>query len=211
MLLSLCLVSCPSLFSSQSRFVSPQSQLLAFALETGFPSSSPIPILPIPSRPPGSFSSRAPATRRSSSTSRTEVQHWPLLPTPPATGGSQHHRPELTPTPAPRSMGPNPGTSARSIAQRAQRKREHQQRLSSNDGNIPPTPPPSNGRTRAGKLPLGDPPLSEYTNMQFLKGHRSLLHGHFTVSQLKSMTLDICQRCASTVTHSIGRQNASQN
>ena len=91
-----------------------------------------------------------PSRRR---TSGTAVAHnsRPLLPTPPATSRSHRYRQEPTPGPAQQHEGSTPGTSACSIAQQARQDRERQQRLSSVDGNVPPTPPPSNTRTRPGK------------------------------------------------------------
>ena len=91
----------------------------------------------------------SPSRRRTSGT--VAPGHQVLLPTPPGTGSSQRRQLAPTPGPAPRSESSTLGISARSIAQRARRERERQQRLLSVDGNAPPTPAPSNRRTRPGK------------------------------------------------------------
>jgi hypothetical protein len=109
-------------------------------------------------------SNLGPSRWRTSGT--TITRYPPLLPTPPATARSQYTRLEPPPGSAVRS---EPGLSVHSIAQRARRESERQQRLQSVDGNVPPlTPPPSNGRTRPDEHLTMDPyPQSLLTDCLF--------------------------------------------
>ena len=123
-------------------------------------------VYPVPSVWQGSLSHYVPpirerareierGSRRLSSSSRRRISgvgisgSQPPLPTPPTTNVSQRRQLAQTSGVKPQSERPNLGPSARSIAQRARRERERQQRLSSADGNVPPTPPASRQRRLA--------------------------------------------------------------
>ena len=144
-------------------------------------------VYPVPSVWQGSLSHYVPpirerareierGSRRLSSPSRWRISGvgiQPLLPTPPATNDSHWRRLAPTSGAKPQSERPNSGPSARSIAQRARRERECQQRLLSADGNAPPTPPVSRRRRLAppslmpqseGPIP-GPTPQSEGPNI----------------------------------------------
>jgi len=124
----------------------------------------------------------SPSRRR---TSGTGIPGHPTLPlTPPATNASRQRRLAPTPIPTPRSEPSGAGTNARSIAQRARRERERQQRLLSTGSNVPPTPPPSNHRTRPGKH-LKEILSRLVIDTWLLQDHqpRCLLHEHLIMSR----------------------------